>query len=90
MRPIITIAVVLLCMGTIGPCVMCEENTVTDEAVKVVDAKNLTCPICDDAIPETGADKVEYKDKSYNLCCEPCVRHFKQFPDKFIKMLEKQ
>jgi hypothetical protein len=36
------------------------------------------------------AIKVDHEGKIYNLCCEACVKAFKEDPEKFHKMADKE
>lgn len=62
-----------------------------EEAVKV---GNKICPISGEAIGEGGMagqqETVEYKGKSYNLCCSMCKKDFLKDPEAAIKKMEEK
>ena len=50
---------------------------------------NKICPVSGDKIKSMGeAVKIEYKGKTYNLCCKMCVKDFNKDPEKFSKKVE--
>ena len=50
---------------------------------------NKICPISGDKIKSMGkAVKIDYKGKTYNLCCKMCVKDFNKDPEKFSKKVE--
>ena len=57
-------------------------------AEETVNVANKTCPVTGEAIPEGEAQTVEYKGKTYNLCCGMCKKDFDKDPDKYTKIAE--
>ena len=58
-----------------------------------VDVGNKICPVTGEKIgsmEHEKATKVEYKGKSYNLCCPMCAAEFKKNPAKYVKVVEKE
>ena len=53
------------------------------------DAGNTKCLVSGEAIGSMGAGKtVDYKGKTYHLCCQDCVGTCNKDPEKFVKLLE--
>jgi YHS domain-containing protein len=62
-------------------------------AASAVDVGNKICPVTGEKIgsmEHEKATKVEYKGKSYNLCCPMCAAEFKKNPAKYVKVVEKE
>lgn len=52
---------------------------------KLIYMDNAMCPVSDDEIEGTAPVRVEYNGRVYNLCCEPCAKHFRKFPERFSR-----
>jgi YHS domain-containing protein len=57
-----------------------------------VDVGNKICPVSGEKIGSMEGEpvKVEYKGKSYNLCCPMCAAEFKKHPEKYVKQVNKE
>lgn len=55
---------------------------------KAENVGNVICPVTGDRITEKYKTTVEYKGKTYNLCCSDCAGKFKKEPAKYIKKVE--
>ena len=53
-----------------------------------VKAINTTCPVSNEDIDDPV--KVEYKGKTYALCCKTCLKKFQKDPEKYMKKMEEQ
>jgi YHS domain-containing protein len=54
--------------------------------VKKVEKESLVCAVTgEEADPEI---KMDYKGKTYYLCCNKCLKKFKSNPEKYIKSQE--
>jgi YHS domain-containing protein len=69
-----------------------EEIKAEQEAV--TEAKNVDnkiCPVDGAKIGSMGeAIKIEYEGKIYSLCCEACVKTFKEDSEKYHKIADKE
>ncbi len=85
---ILMLAALLLSVSNSFAEEMKAEQEVAAEA-KSVD--NKICPIDGAVIGSMDeAIKVEHEGKIYNLCCEPCVQAFKEDPEKFHAIADKE
>ncbi len=58
-----------------------------------INVGNKICPVSGEKIGEgnsVDAATFEYQGKIYNFCCAACIEEFKQNPDKYIKIVEKE
>jgi len=75
--------------------IITEKTPPSKEAVEV---GNKICPVSAGEVPVSGekgsmGDKpgrVEYKGKIYNLCCPMCVKDFKNNPEKYSAIADKE
>ncbi len=50
------------------------------------DGEKVTCPVTGDEIMKSDAvSSIEYKGKTYYLCCPDCEKEFKENPEKYTK-----
>ncbi len=62
-------------------------------SASAVDVGNKICPVTGEKIgsmEHEKATKIEYKGKSYNLCCPMCAAEFKKNPEKYVKIVAKE
>lgn len=66
-------------------------TAVKDEATAAVaEATNRKCPVAGEDVDPTDPKlaKVEFKGKSYVVCCKDCIAEFKSDPEKYIAKLK--
>ncbi|MCC6758938.1 MAG: TRASH domain-containing protein [Candidatus Omnitrophica bacterium] len=84
-KMLVTLALVFGIIGLVAA------RSFAEEVVKV---GNKICPISGEAIGEGGMagqqEIVEYKGKSYNLCCSMCKKDFLKDPEAAIKKMEEK
>ncbi len=52
---------------------------------------NKICPVSGDKIGAMGeAGKVEHEGRIYNLCCPGCEKKFKEDPEKYVGIVNKE
>ena len=61
-----------------------------ETASKAVEIGNKICPVTGEKIDEKTKATYEYEGKIYNFCCAMCVDTFKEDPEKYIKVIEKE
>ena len=69
------------------------EETAMEEgmAVEAKEVGNKICPTEGAEIGSMGEGvKVEHEGKIYNLCCESCLAAFKENPEKYHKIADKE
>lgn len=75
--------------GTMG-----KANTPTTEKTsKLMEVGNKICPVSGNKVDDGKmgkAVKYEYNGKIYNLCCKMCIKDFKENPEKYSKIAEKE
>ena len=75
--------------------VITEKTPASKDAVEV---GNKICPVSGEKVPAPGekdamgdkAVKIEYKGKIYNLCCPMCIKDFKNNPEKYSGIADKE
>ncbi len=66
-------------------------HALKDGAVEVVKVDNKICPVDGEKIGSMEGEEpatVEYKGKTYSLCCSHCIEAFQKEADKFSKMAD--
>ena len=56
----------------------------------VVDVGNKVCPVTGDKIDAKSNITYEYQGKTYHFCCPMCVPEFKNNPEKYIEIINKE
>ena len=56
--------------------------------VKAVNVENTICPVMGGKVAPEHKVTVEYKGKSYNLCCTMCIEEFNKNPEKYVAKVE--
>jgi YHS domain-containing protein len=75
--------------------VITEKTPASKDAVEV---GNKICPVSGNKVPALGEEnamgdepvKIEYKGKIYNLCCPMCIKDFKNNPEKYSGIADKE
>jgi len=75
--------------------VITEKTPASKDAVEV---GNKICPVSGEKVPTPGEKnamgdksvKIEYKGKIYNLCCPMCIKDFKNNPEKYSGIADKE
>ncbi len=81
--------------ATDAQIVIAEKTPASKDAIEV---GNKICPVSGDKVPAPGENgtigdkpvKVEYKGKIYNLCCPMCIKDFKNNPEKYSGIADKE
>ncbi|MCX5677734.1 MAG: TRASH domain-containing protein [Candidatus Omnitrophica bacterium] len=55
-----------------------------------VNVGNTVCPVLGTKITPGTTPTVEYNGKIYNVCCPMCIGEFKNNPEKYVAIVEKQ
>ena len=58
------------------------------EKSAAVDVKNTKCIVTKEEVEGDDQTTLEYKGKTYHLCCSMCIKKFNADPEKYIKALE--
>lgn len=65
-------------------------NLTQDESAPLTAVGNTICPVSGEVIGIMGpAVEYTYNGKSYNLCCAGCIAAFKDNPEKYSAIAEK-
>jgi YHS domain-containing protein len=51
---------------------------------------NKICPVSGEKTNEETKAIYEYKGKIYNLCCAACIEEFRNNPEKYVQIIEKE
>ena len=60
------------------------------EGESPVNAGHTACPVLGTKVEPGKALTVEYNGKLYNVCCPMCIGEFKNNPEKYVAIVEKQ
>ena len=58
------------------------------EKSAAVDVKNTKCIVTKEEVEGDDQTTLEYKGKTYHLCCSMCIKKFNADPEKYVKALE--
>jgi len=64
-----------------------QEVTANTSTANAVEVGNKICPVAGNKV--TGV-KILYKGKIYNLCCSMCIQDFKNDPEKYSAIADKE
>lgn len=84
---------VLVALVLCVPCVVVasQGGEHQEETSSAVEVGNEICPVSGQKVDEMGpATKYEYDGKIYNFCCAACIETFKQDPEKYMAIVEKE
>ena len=65
-------------------------ETSVSSVIRKQEVGNKICPVSGEKIDEKTKVTYEYQGKIYNLCCAGCIEDFRNNPDKYIKIIEKE
>lgn len=87
MNKLLAIAVIgVFAIGLVCGCAYAQ----TEEGKAPVNVGNTSCPVLGTKVTPGSTQTVEYNGKIYNVCCSMCVSEFKNNPEKYVAVVEKQ